>query len=216
VTAALPYALGTMEGRVAEEARRISRSGLADARAKLSVNLWGNPALSPRAFAAAPRRRVIGTSLTIAAPTGQNAPGKLINLGANRWGFKPEVGLSQPVGRWDLDAYAGVSFFTANAQFYPGEATRQQEPVLALQGHASYRVGRRAWVAFNCTYYRGGSTSVDDAPPSALQSNTRVGGTLSLPVGGRQSLKIAGSTGAATRVGADFSTITVAWQVLWF
>ena len=39
------------------------------------------------------------TSLTVNAPTGQYDGTKLINVGTNRWAFKPEVGLSHPVGR---------------------------------------------------------------------------------------------------------------------
>jgi hypothetical protein len=31
-----------------------------------------------------------------------------------------------------------------------------------------------------------------------------------------QSLKLAYSTGAATRAGADFDTVTIAWQYVWF
>jgi len=84
-----------------------TRSGLADARFKLSVNLRGNPAMSPREFAAAPRHTIVGASLTLTAPAGQYYETKLINLGTNRWSFKPEVGISVPKGRWYLDAYVG-------------------------------------------------------------------------------------------------------------
>jgi hypothetical protein len=68
LTVALPYAWGAMTGLVSEEARRISRSGLPDGRIKFSVNLWGNPALSPADFAKAVRRRVVGASLTDLIP----------------------------------------------------------------------------------------------------------------------------------------------------
>ena len=41
LTAALPYVWGDISGNVFEMAQRITRSGLGDVRAKLSVNLWG-------------------------------------------------------------------------------------------------------------------------------------------------------------------------------
>ena len=41
-------------------------------------------------------------------------------------------------GPWDFDAYVGVWLFTDNQDFFPGGATRSQDPVVALQGHASY------------------------------------------------------------------------------
>jgi hypothetical protein len=43
---------------------------------------------------------------------------KLINLGANRWAFKPEIGVSRRWGNWILDAYAAVWFFTENPEFF--------------------------------------------------------------------------------------------------
>jgi hypothetical protein len=40
-----------------------------------------------------------GTSLTVFAPTGQYVPDRMINLGTNRWAFKPESAVSQPIGQ---------------------------------------------------------------------------------------------------------------------
>ncbi|RYZ42631.1 MAG: hypothetical protein EOO71_07185, partial [Myxococcaceae bacterium] len=51
---------------------------------------------------------IVGVSLLAVAPTGEYQPDKLINLGSNRWAFKPEIGLSYPIGRWQADAYAAV------------------------------------------------------------------------------------------------------------
>lgn len=56
VTAALPYSWGDISGKVFEEARSITRSGLADSRYKLSINFAGNPAMRARDFARAPGR----------------------------------------------------------------------------------------------------------------------------------------------------------------
>ena len=71
ITAALPVSWGDVSGLVGEEARVVTRSGLADTRAKLSVNLVGNPALGLRDYSKAPRRTIVGTSLTVVSPTGQ-------------------------------------------------------------------------------------------------------------------------------------------------
>ena len=43
---------------------------------------------------------------------GQYDPTKLVNLGSNRWTFKPELGYSRRWGHWLFDAYASVWFFT--------------------------------------------------------------------------------------------------------
>jgi len=210
------YALGDIEGEVFEETQRVERSGLADLRLRMSVNFVGPPAMTREEFAKAPRKTILGGSLTIQPPTGQYDGTKLINLGTNRWAFKPEVGISVPVGRWFLDAYVGVWLFTNNEDFFPGEATRRQDPLTTAQAHAGYTFASRAWFALNATWYGGGASTIDAGSPSERQSNTRVGGTFSMPLTPRQSIKFAASTGASARTGSDFDTYLVGWQFAWF
>lgn len=214
LAAAVPYAWGDISGQVFEEAREVTRSGFADTRVKLSVNLRGNDAMRLAEFAKTPRRTVLGTSLTVAAPTGQYDGTRLINLGNHRWAFKPEVGVSMPRGRWDFDAYAGAWLFTTNGNFFPGGALRTQDPLFALQGHVSYTVKPRLWLAANATWYAGGRSVVNDGAPSAAVNNSRLGVTASLPLGRRQSIKVSYGDGIIVRGGTNFRTLAVGWQWL--
>lgn len=211
-----PVTWGEASGDVGEESRAASRRGMADARVKLSMILAGSPAMSPAEFARAPRRAIVGASLTVGAPVGEYDATKLVNLGSNRWSFKPEVGFSYPTGRWTFDGYVGAWFFTANNAFYPGTSTRVQNPIVALQGHASYTLARRSWLALNATWYTGGRTTIDSVKKDDLLRNTRLGATWALPIGARQSFKVSYSAGAATRIGADFRTILLAWQIVFY
>lgn len=212
--AALPVVWGEASGAVGENRQAVTRQGLADPRVKVSVILAGSPAMTRAEFPKAPRRTIVGASMTVAPPLGQYDEAKLVNLGSNRWSFKPEVGISHPAGRWTIDAYLGVWFFTDNGDYYPGASVRHQDPITALQGHVSYTIARRTWLAVNGTWYSGGTTSIDGVAKADLQRNSRLGATLALPVGARQSLKFAYSAGATTRVGADFRTFTAAWQLV--
>jgi hypothetical protein len=216
VSAAFPYAWGQVSGQVFEEARTIRRSGLADTRLRVSANLRGNDAMRLGEFAKAPRKTIIGTSLTVLAPTGQYDRTRLVNLGNHRWAFKPEAGVAVPKGRWDIDAYAGVWLFTVNDDFFPGGRQRTQDPVVAVQGHASYTFTPRLWLAVDTTWYSGGGAQVDGAETIGRVNNSRVGATLSIPAGRQQSLKVAYSGGVFNRTGTNFRTIAVGWQWLWF
>jgi hypothetical protein len=214
-TVVLPYTWGSLEGNVSEEQRRITRSGLADARLRLSASLIGGPALTPAEFATRRPRTTLGVSVVVAAPTGQYDPAKLINIGSNRWSFKPELGVASPHGRWWLELYGGVWLFTTNPDFFGG-SSREQQPIGTLQGHVSYTFRPRLWLAGDATFYTGGRTTVDGGAPSEPQSNSRLGLTLALPMSRRHSLKVAWATGFTTRVGGDFDTLAIGWQMLWF
>ena len=212
----LPYSWAQVSGNVAGEAGETARVGLSDMRIRFSVLVHGAPAASMLEIAKAPRRTIVGTSLTIGPPTGQYSADKLVNLGTHRWAFKPEFAVSHPVGqRWLVDAYAGLWLFTANDSYYPGNVRRTQAPIGAFQAHVSYNFQPQLWAAFDATYYVGGHTTVEGVPNDDGQSNSRVGATVNLPVGQWHSVKVSVSRGAIIRYGANFSTLSLGWQTAW-
>lgn len=216
---AVPYALGEVDGKVGDQLQQasITRSGLGDLRIRLSLNLHGSPALSPPEFAKLRRQGVIvGTSLTIQAPSGQYDPAKLVNLGANRWAFKPEVGLSYPIKKIDLDLYAGATFFTQNPRFFPRDIVREQDLLASIQAHVIYTFRPRLWLAFDTTWYGGGASHLNGGFPTGRYSNSRVGITFGLPIKKSQSLKFLFSTAATGSAGTSFTSVGVLWQFLWF
>jgi hypothetical protein len=219
IVVSLPYIHGEFRGKVVGTDSSVVRSGPGDMRVKLSVNLVGGPALKPQDFARrTPSSVVGGVSLTVSAPTGQNSPDRLINLGANRWGLKPEAGASWNWRRkWYTDLYAGTWFFTENPEAYPaGTVRRQQDPLSSVQAHVSYTFARRSWAALDGTWFWGGESHTNGGPGTARQDNKRAGVTLAIGLTAQQSLKFGYSYGASTRVGDDFGTVGVAYQLLWF
>jgi hypothetical protein len=210
------YVWGTASGDVFEEFRSVDRSGFGDLKLRFVTNLVGGPARTPAEFATQKPTRTLGASLVVSAPTGQYYSDKLVNIGANRWAFKPELGFSQPHKRWFFDAYAGGWFYTDNTRFYPGTSVRSQEPLWVFQVHVSYTFKPRLWISGDGTYYTGGRTTVDGVTNADLQGNTRLGLTLSVPVGRRNSVKIAWAGGTTTRVGGSFDTLSAIWQFFWF
>jgi Putative MetA-pathway of phenol degradation len=213
--AVVPIASGDIVGEVHGSSERQPLTGAVDPRIKLSVGLHGAPALTLSEFARAPRRTLlIGASLTVAPPWGQYEPTQLVNLGYNRWAFKPEVGASRQIERWTIEGIAGVWLFSENHEYFPGTARRRQEPLASWQGHVSYALPHRSWVAIDVTGFAGGQTRVDRAPSPDQQRNARVGATFSVPLPAQQSLKFVYSQAAATARGSGFTTLNVTWQLV--
>lgn len=213
--ALLPFAHLTGDAVFAGQDTSGTRTGLVDARLKLSLNLFGPPVAAAKDFRPAQKETILGVSLVVSMPVGQYDASKIINIGANRWGFKPEVGLSHRFGRWSLETYGGVWLFTGNSEFVE-VSTLEQDPLYSFQWHVSYTFKSGIWLALNNAYFTGGETSVDRELKNDFQRNWRAGATLSLPLGHRHSIKALFHTGAATRVGSDFDIITIAYQYTWF
>ena len=157
---------------------------------------------------------IVGAAVYVWAPWGQYDPTRLVNLGTNRWAFKTELGISKAWGAWTFELVPGVTFFTDNTDFLDGH-TRTQDPLYAIQAHVIYGFKSGVWVAFDGTYFTGGSTSVDGVSDDNRRANSRAGLTVAVPVDRSNSVKFYASRGVSTRIGGDFDTFRVAWQYRW-
>jgi len=90
----------------------------------------------------------------------------------------------------------GVSLFTTNNDFwshnsfYPGTRSQSQAPIGAFEGHLSYDFKPRLWASLDGNYWFGGKTSINGVQnPLTQESNSRLGGTVSIPITKHQSLK---------------------------
>jgi len=222
VVASLPYALGSFEGTAFGAEQHLYRSGLLDSTFRFSVNLKGGPAMPVQKFMKWHQKMLLGASLKVSAPTGQYDPTKLINWGANRWAFKPEFGYSQRWAKWVLDGYMGVWLFSTNNDFwshnsfYPGTRSQSQSPIGSFEGHLSYDFKPRLWASLDGNYWFGGKTSVNGVQnPLTQESNSRIGGTVSIPITKHQSLKFSYNNGTYIRFGGNYQSVSAAWQYSW-
>src|SRR6516165_4382967 len=138
VEAGLPVA--GLSGSISGTNIQGSTTGAGDSSYSVAMLLKGGPALSVQQFEHYQPATTLGLSLTMTAPTGSYQSNKILNLGADRWSFKPEFAWSHPFGReqkWELDAYANASFYTDNTSYH-GKAILRQDPLPGLEGHLSY------------------------------------------------------------------------------
>ena len=190
------------------------RCGTTDPSVRLSYLFYGAPAMSLEEFRKNPPGRVMGASLKIRAPLGDYNNENLINSGANRWSFKPEVGISNQWGRWSADAAIAATFYTNNDKF-SGDTRLEQDPLYQVQAHLIYHLHKGRWVSINGNYFWGGETEKNGVFSNDRQENSRLGITLAWPLNAQHSLKFYASRGVVTRIGNDSDTYGVVWQYRW-
>jgi hypothetical protein len=214
VSAAMPYVWGSAQALVDGVSVRTYRSGLGDLRLRVAYIFVGGPAVGPEEFKKHKSKTVVGTSVVIAAPLGQYDPNLLINIGANRWAFRPEIGISRTLRSWMLELDLGSWFFMQNSSFFRGQV-REQAPIGSAQAHVSYTFRPGLWLALDGTYYQGGRTHLNGIRSNDLQQNSRLGVTLALPLTRTQSLKFECNKGATVRIGGDFTSCSASYQLRW-
>jgi len=189
-------------------------NGFGDPAFRLSVNLYGAPALDLKEFRDYRQDLIIGVSLQVWAPWSQYDDTRVVNIGTNRWAFKPQLGISKAVEAWTLELTGAVTFYTDNRDFFGGN-TRSQDPLYSIQGHAIYNFSSGIWGSLDGTYFTGGRSTLNGVLNNDLQQNWRAGGTLAFPVDIYNSVKLYASRGVSARTGNNYDLFGVAWQYRW-
>ena len=212
----LPYTWGEAQGFAQGQFIDRDISNVGDARARLSVNLTGAPAMDGAAFQVLRKapKTIVGASILVSAPTGDWEPDKVVNAGANRWAVKPAIGVIYPLQpKLLLEFEAGAWIFGDNDEFLG--MTRQQDPIMSTEFHVIKRIRPGFWLSLDVNYYWGGRTEIDGVERDDEQENSRIGATLVWPFKRGHALRVAGSAPMSTSAGADFNTITIAYAYIW-
>jgi hypothetical protein len=194
-----------------------STTGSGDSSLEIGALLNGGKALSAAEFAAYEPATTLGVSLTISAPTGEYDPQKLVNLGADRWSFKPELGLSYPFGperRWAVDAYINAYFFTDNTEYHGVEILRQQ-PLPGIEGHLSYTFTPSVWASADLRYSFRGETAVDGVAQNNAQKNLTAGAEANWSPNPQNSLDLVFGTAVVHRNAPASTSITLKYIYSW-
>lgn len=150
-----PY--GEVSGKIGGTPLRTSASGMGDVTGVFLVNVFGAPALTAQEFRTWEAGAYLTASLAVTGPTGSYDRDAILNLGKNRWSYKPQLAYGVPLAEGTLLAVNG------NVQFYgdadnPGESALEQKPLYGLDMHLSTNVGSRMWLSIDANYARGGRT----------------------------------------------------------
>jgi len=212
----LPYKDARWEGLLAGEPDSAERKGLGDPRLRLSVNLLGAPALKGKEFqayrASHPINTVVGAALAITLPLGDYKQEELLNLGGNRYIFRPQLGFVHTRGHWSYELTGSVFLYTDNDDFF-GNNKREQDPLYALQTHLIYTSPQRWWVSLGAAHDRGGESSINGDKKDDERRDLLYGISAGLPIGSRSSAKLAYVASRSDEdVGKDSDSVAFAFS----
>ena len=146
----------------------ISSTGLADPILAATLWLYNNPS----------SKTWFGFTPFITLPFGEYENEKGINLGANRYAFKAELGFVKGFGDFMLDLTANVEFYTDNDDYTSADLTLEQNPLYIIEGHLSYNFNPSFFVSADYFYHIGGETAIEGVDQSDDANNHAVGCTL--------------------------------------
>jgi len=194
-----------------------STAGTGDSAYQVAMLLKGGSALGAAQFENYKPSTTVGVSFTVTAPTGLYHPDKVLNLGSDRWSFKPEVGLSHPFGtdqKWELDAYVNSFFFTDNTSYHGREVLRQH-PLPGVEGHLSYAFNDNVWASLDTRYSFRGITVLNDVDQENPQQNFILGSEVNLSLNPRNSLIFTFAKAVVHNNGPAVVGFSVRYDYIW-
>lgn len=211
----LPFAGGDFEGIFENEPFTDAYTGFGDIRLRASVNLTGAPSIMPEDYTDYVQDWVSGLGIQVTTPTGNYNPEQLPNLGANRWTFRFNYGISKTVKDWIFELYAGIWFFTPNDEFLE-DFRLSQDPLWIAKTSIIRSLGSRGnWLAFSVGYGYGAQSAINGIERDAILSQMPLSLIYAQTIGKRHSLKLALASGIRFKQGSDFDAFAISYQFRW-
>ncbi|MCX6867981.1 MAG: transporter [Verrucomicrobia bacterium] len=213
------YQSGDWSGLQAGQPISTARDGWADTTVRFAINLLGAPPLAGKEFAEyrahADCETIIGAGLAVDLPTGEYFDDKLINLGNNRFAFRPQLGLVHQRGKWTGELTTSARFFTDNEDFFNGKRL-QEYPGYFAQGHLIYNFTPGLWLSASMGYFFGGESTIDGTSSDDRQSDLGWALSMGIPITRNFGLKLTYiGIRTLTNTGSDTDTLALGCSVMW-
>jgi len=216
VDVVIPWQHGYWEGLLEGEPADTTRVGFSDPKFRLSVNLYGAPALDAQEFkkraAEQPINTIIGAAVSVGAPLGEYLEDRLLNLGQNRFVIRPQIGVLHTRGQWSFELTGSIFFFTDNDEFWEGNELKQ-DPIGALQAHVIRVFKPGLWASLSAAYGWRGETTVNGVPSDNDKADILAALSIGIPITPKQGIKLVYLLSETQRfTGADLDTFAIAWS----
>jgi len=157
--------------------------------------------------------KVVGTGYFF--PTGHYFEDRLLNLGSNRFTFRPQLGVVHNWGKLSMELTGSAWIFTDNDEFWNGNLF-EQDPFYTIQGHLVYTFQPGLWVSTGAALGRGRQSTLNGVLKDDQKTN--VGWEISggYPITPKLGVKV-GYIGLRTQenVGADLDNYVLGFSLLW-
>lgn len=212
----VPASYGSWSGLIDGEFASTSRRGFGDPKIRFAINLAGSPAQSIREFKPQRSSTIVGAALEITAPLGEYFEDRLVNLGSNRWVYRPHFGAVHTKGKWSYEVTASAWLFGKNDDYQEPGRRLEQDPLYALQMHLIHTFQPGLWASLSSAYGSGARAIVNSVATQNDQSNVLWAASFGFPINRRQGIKLAFQHGRTTQeTGVDYNRYILAYSYMW-
>lgn len=216
----VPYSMGRWEGVVNGNHVSTRRHGFSDPRIRFAMNLYGAPPLKGAEFmqyrASHTTNTIVGAAFSVTLPLGEYYSERLINLGGNRYIYRPQMGVLHQRGPWQFELTTTLSFFENNDDFFGGSVVKQ-DPMWFFEGHVVRTFEKGKWLGLSAGYSYDGESQINDVSQRNTDHTRYAALSFGMPISKAQSVKLT-YLNADTNVfiGNSINSLIFSWSINWF
>ena len=206
-----PFHKAQWDGLLSGESASAELTGLADPHLRLSINLLGAPTSDSKEVI----NTVVGAAIAVGVPLGEYFEDELLNLGANRYTIRPQIGVVHTRGPWSYELTGSIFFFTDNDNFLNGNEL-EQKPFYAAQGHIIRVFKPGVWGSLSAGYGQGGASRVNGVDKEDKREGFISALSFGVPITSDQGLKLSyiwAKTQTDTESRSETSTFVLGWSI---
>lgn len=211
----LPYASARWEGLLEGEPASTRRRGFGDPRIRLSYLLYGGPAQNPKEFMTSVQSNtVVGVAVSVKIPWGEYYGERLINLGANQWRIRPQLGVTHTRNKWTFELTGSLFWYSDNNDFFGGQYL-ENDILYAGQAHVIYTFRPGLWASVSTAYGDGADFYVNRVDKDLKVENWLSAVSFGVPINRQNGLKFSWiRTRTQNDTGADLDSFNMAWSMI--
>lgn len=213
------YQKGKWTGKLDGNPASATRNGWQDTLVRFAMNFYGPPPMTGKEFSAyrsaLETETIIGAALKVRLPTGDYEKDKLINLGKNRFTFRPQLGISHTRGKWITEATGEVAIFTDNNEFF-NNSKLEQKPIFIGQAHLIRNFNPGVWLSVSLAYDYGGEKTINGIDQNDRSQNIASKLSFAYPFNRASGIKISYIvTRTKESTGLDSETLAASVSFAW-
>lgn len=206
-------------GLVNSNPAKTSRRGLSDTLLRFGINLYGAPPLKGEPYRQYRSKQktetIIGMGLSLQLPTGNYKADKLLNIGKNRFTFRPQLGFIHTRGKWTMEGTGEMAFYTKNNDFFDG-SDLEQDPLYIVHAHLIYTLRPGLWTSIGIGYDYGGESTLNGEKKDDRKENIGLICSLNIPINRAMGIKLAYvRTETLEDTGLDSDSIITSVALTW-
>ena len=148
-------------------------------------------------------------------PTGEYMNDELINLGTNRFTFRPQIGVVHNRGKWSMELTVSVWLYTDNNDFFNGNRL-EQDLYYTSQIHLVYTFRPGLWAAASVGYGYGGQATLNGVEKNDRRENLSWAFSFGCPITRQLGVKVVYLASRSQKtIGQDSDSIGAAVSIFW-